>query len=250
MKTWIVTALVALAPLAARAEVQDGAVDWQRRVIRTKGAAAPNPNAPNVAAARIGAERAAKADALRNILETLKGVQVSGGKTAGDLMEDPGTASKVQGMVRSFKVVDTRYFSDGGVEVDVEMPLDGLVDSLVPGQGAKKADAASTGPSGLVVDAKALKLAPAMAPRIVDEDGAEVYGPGSVDAAKAAGGLAAYVKDVDAAKKEARVGDKPLVVKALALAKGSATDVVISREDAKKAREARVSDGNVVFVVQ
>jgi hypothetical protein len=250
MKTWIVLALVALTPALARAEIQDGAIDWQRRVIRTKGAAAPNPNAPNVAAARIGAERAAKADALRNILETLKGVQVSGGKTAGDLMTDPGTASKVQGTVKGFKVVDTRYFSDGGVEVDVEMPLDGLVDALVPGRGTRKAEDAGSGPSGLVIDARALALAPAIAPRVFDEDGNELYGPASVEAGRTPGGLAAYVKDLDGARKDARVGEKPLVVKALALGKGSSSDVVLSRDDAKRAREARVSEGNVVFVVQ
>jgi hypothetical protein len=239
------------APTFARAENQQGAIDWQTRTIKCKGQAAPSPNAINPAQARIGAERAAKADAMRNILETLKGVNVSGGKTVADSMKDSGVSAKVQGAIRNFKVADTRYFDDGGVEVDVEMPLDGLIETLVPG-GAKKAEAtpAKAGSTGLIVDASGLKVTPALAPRVVDEEGKEVYGAAEVNTDKAKHGLAAYVKDAEAAKKDPRVGDAPATVKALALAKGSNTDVVISNEDAKKAREAQVAEGNVVFVVQ
>lgn len=238
------------APTFARAEQQEGAINWQTRTVKCKGQAAPSPNAVNPAQARIGAERAAKADAMRNIIETLKGVQVSGGKTVADSMKDSGVSAKVNGAIKNFKVTDTRYFDDGGVEVDVEMPLDGLIETLVPA-GKKKADAASESTnSGLVVDASSLKVSPALAPRILDEAGQEVYGPASVNTEKAKQGLAAYVKDLEAAKKEARVGSTPAVVKAVALAKGSTTDIVISNEDAKKARGAQLAEGNVVFVTQ
>ncbi len=53
--------------------IGNGEINWGEQVIRATGSGAPNPDAPNVAAARLGAERAAKADALRNILETVKG---------------------------------------------------------------------------------------------------------------------------------------------------------------------------------
>lgn len=242
------SALVA-AP-SAQAEAQSGAIDWQRRVIRCKGQAAPDVNAANVAQARIGAERAAKADAMRNILETLKGVQVTGAKTGADALTDPGVSSRVQGTLRHFNVVDTRYFSDGGVEVDVEMPLDGLIDALVPPANApRKAAADKAASTGLVVDARGVKARPALAPRVLDEKGDEVYGPASVDREKARNGLAAFASDVDAAKTDARVAGSPLVIKAIALAQGSVSDVVISNEDAAKARQARLSEGNVVFVL-
>lgn len=239
-------------PTFARAENQQGAIDWQTRTIKCKGQAAPSPTAVNPAQARIGAERAAKADAMRNILETLKGVNVSGGKTVADSMKDSGVSAKVSGAIKNFKQTDVRYFDDGGVELDVEMPLDGLIETLVPG-GAKKSDAtpASTGGStGLVVDATGVKVTPALAPRIVDEEGKEVYGPAEVNTEKVKHGLASYVKDQAAAKKDPRVGETPTTVKAIALAKGSTSDVVISNADAKKAREAQVDEGNVVFWVQ
>jgi hypothetical protein len=248
MLSFAALALVVAAPAVVRAEAQAGAIDWNTRTIKCKGQASPNPNATTISQARIGAERAAKLDAMRNILETLKGVQVSGGKTAADAMQDSGVESKVKGIIKNFVVKDTRYFSDGGVEVDVEMPLDGLVAALVPEGGQAVATAGSS--TGVVVDAHALKVSPALAPRIVDESGNEVYGPAKADPDKAKSGLAAYSKDVATAEKDPRVGSQPAVVTAIGLANGSKSDVVISNDDARKARDAKLAEGNVVFVVQ
>jgi len=245
----VVGALLALAPLAARAEAQAGSIDWTTRTIKCKGSASPNPNATTVSQARIGAERAAKLDAMRNILETLKGVQISGSKTAAEALTDPGVSSQVQGMIRNFKVTDTRYFSDGGVEIDVQMPLDGLVTAMVT-QGTDVKEAANPASTGIVVDAHSLKITPALAPRIVDETGAEVYGADKTSADKTKNGLAAYSKDVATAQKDPRVGATPAVVTALSVAKGTSSDIVISNDDAKKARDAKLAEGNVVIVVQ
>lgn len=240
---------IVLAAPAVRAEEQPGGIDWQRRVIRTKGQAAPNQNAPNVAAARLGAEKAAKMDAQRNILETLKGVQITGAKTAADALTDPGVSSRVAGIIKGFKVVDTRYFSDGGVEVDVEMPLDGLVEALVPGAGGKAEAAPGKGATGLVVDARELDFVPALAPRVLDEAGAEIYGPGTADRTQARHGLAGYTRELQAATSDVRVGGSPVVVKALRLA-GNPSEVVVSVEDGRRAREAFLAAGNVVFVTR
>lgn len=241
---------VVLTPVLAFADVQAAGVDWQRRVIRVTGQAAPDQNAPNISAARLGAERAAKMDAMRNIVETLKGVQVTGAKTGADALTDPGVSSKVTGMVRNFTVVDKRYYSDGAVELDVEMPLDGLVGTLVPrsGDGVSKA---TTGvkKGGLVVDARGVDFVPALAPRVVDEDGKEIYGPSVADPAVAKNGLAAYAADVDAARKDARVTAEAVVVKAVALA-SNRSEVVLSADDARKARELSLASGNVVFVTK
>lgn len=245
---------LALSPALVFAEVQAAGVDWQRRVIRVTGQAAPDQNAPNIAAARLGAERAAKMDAMRNIVETLKGVQVTGAKTGADALTDPGVSAKVTGLIRNFTVVDKRYYSDGAVELDVEMPLDGLVSTLVPranpgaNPGAANAREGAK-PSGLVVDARGVDFVPALAPRVVDEDGKEIYGLSVVDPAVAKNGLAAYAADVDAARKDARVTAEAVVVKAVALA-SNRSEVVLSADDARKARELSLASGNVVFVTK
>jgi len=223
-------AAVAALPLAARAEA--GAVDWQRKVVKCTGAGAANLRdaGGNPAVARIGAEKAAKLDALRSCMEALKGVQLQTGQTVGGaLASDAALSGKVEGLVRGFKVVGKpRYFSDGGVEMDVEVPLEGaLSDALLP-----KAEAKPDAPTSLVVDARGQKLVPALAPRILDETGKELYGPASLgEAGRRAGGAAAYARDLDAARAalKDRMGDRPLVVKAVRV---QGSDLVVSAADA------------------
>ena len=254
----IALALAVAAALAAPpgARAAPGAVDWQRKVVKCTGSGAANLRdaGGNPAVARIGAERAAKLDALRSCLETLKGVQLESGRTVGAaLQSDAALTGKVEGLVRGFRVVGKpRYFSDGGVEMEVEVPLEGaLSDALLPrpeppGPDAKppRAEGAGGGTS-LVVDARGQKLVPALAPRILDESGKELYGPASLgEAGRRAGGAAAYARDLDAARSalKERVGERPRVVKAL---RAQGSDLVISSADA-----ASLSGKDLAFLAE
>jgi len=252
MRKLLTTAALAVGLFATSARAAPSAtIDWEKRVIVARGQGAPDLNAPNPAAARIGAERAAELDAFRNILETLKGVQVEGGATAGSMMQsDAALKASVEGALHQFKIVDRRYFSDGGVELDVQMPLDGRVTELLmpkppTGELAKVPSAGADVGSGLVVLAKGLKVKPALAPRILDEKGKEVYGPDFVQtSALRSNGIAGYLKSVPAAEQSARVGAHPVQVKAL---RASGSDLVISNGDA-----ARLSDpkSNLGFLAE
>jgi hypothetical protein len=234
-----------------------GTVDWQRKVITCKGSGAPNLKDSGTvpAVARIGAERAAKMDALRNCLEVLKGINIKTGETVGAAMTgDSGLKAKVEGVVKGFKVIGSpRYFQDGGVEMDVEVPLDGaLADALLPKEEHKDPPTAGkVAGSGLIINAKGLKLAPALAPRVLDEAGKEVYGPAVLtEDAKRQNGVAAYARDVESAKKNfnARIGTQPVVLKAL---KANGADVVISTLDADTLRNSNLqflAEGKVVIV--
>ncbi len=229
---------VAVGAIPAGAFAESGAVDWQKKVVKCTGSGAANLRdaGGNAAVARIGAEKTAKLDALRNCMEALKGVQLQSGQTVGGaLKSDAALTGKVEGLVRGFRVVGKpRYFSDGGVEMDVEVPMDGaLSDALLPKTEAKppKAEGPTAGTS-LVVDARGRKIVPALAPRVLDEAGKEIYGPASLgEAGRKAGGAAAYAHDLESAKAtlKDRIGDKPIVVKAVG-ADGS--DLVISSADA------------------
>lgn len=235
----LAVAAVCAAPAAGRAE---SGVDWQRKVVKCTGNGAANLRdaSGNPAVARIGAEKAAKLDALRNCMEALKGVQLQSGQTVGGaLQSDAALTGRVEGLVRGFKVVGSpRYFSDGGVEMDVEVPLEGaLSDALLPKPEAKpdpkpaKSELPPPGTS-LVVDARGQKIVPALAPRVVDEAGKVIYGPATLgEKGRKAGGAAAYAKDLDSARAtlKDRVGDKPYVLKAV---RAEGADVVISSADA------------------
>jgi hypothetical protein len=249
MRVVLVLALAAL-PLSVPAE--PGAVDWQRRVVKCTGAGAANLKdaAGNPAVARIGAEKAAKLDALRNCLEALKGVAISGAQTVGGAMAaDPGVKGSVEGTVRGFRETAKRYFSDGGVEVDVEVPLEGVAAAVLPKAAAAPAPA---GPTALVVDAAGLKVTPALAPRLLDEAGQELYGPASLgEAARKGSGVAAYARSLDSARRDLapRLGDKPLVVKAV---RAQGSDLVLGADAAQAlaGRPAFLAEGRVVIVTE
>lgn len=227
----------ALCAAPALAGAGPGVVDWERRVVKCTGSGAANLREAdgNVAVARIGAEKVAKLDALRNCLETLKGVQLQSGQTVGGALQgDAALSGKVEGFVRGFRQAGrARYFSDGGVEIDVEVPLEGgLSDALLPRAAARPPSAA--GPAAgtsLVVDARGLKVVPALAPRILEEGGRELYGPASLADGGRRGGAAAYARDLDAARAALgeRLGDHPVVVKAV---KAQGPDLVLSKQDA------------------
>jgi hypothetical protein len=247
MRIVLVVALAAL-PLAARAA--PGVVDWQKRVVRCTGSGAANLRdaGGNAAVARLGAEKAARLDALRTCLEAMKGVTVSGGQTVGAAMgSDAALKGSVEGAVRGFRPVATRYFSDGGVEIDVEVPLDAVGDAVLPRASAAPAPA---GPTALVVDASGLAVAPALGPRVLDEAGKELYGPATLgESARRGTGVAAYARGLEAARRDlaARLGDRPLVVKAV---RAQGTDLVVSAADAAAlaSRPAFLAEGRVVIL--
>lgn len=242
-------------------KIGHGEVNWSAKTVTATGSGAANLKDASVAVARLNAERAAKLDAYRNIVETIQGIQVTGQRSAGDLMSNGEIKSRVQGFVQGCKTADTRYYSDGSVDIVLQCPMDeGITSALFSGVPAAKKprklpSAGASSYSGLVINAKALGVLPSMAPRIVDESGKEVYGASVVsEQGLAQGGIAGYVKDVDGAKGNERVGQKPLVVKALRLADKTKTDIVISNADADKLRDPNtnlsfLAEGRVIIVV-
>jgi len=242
------------APEKAKLPASLPGVDWSSKTIKATGRGAPNLNAPSVAAARIGAEKAAELDAVRNILTVLKGIQVTNEKTVGQAMTSSGElTAKLEAEARGFKRVGVpRYFSDGGVEMDVEMSIAELLAEVMPAvELPAKAAAAQPLPAtgdpkntGLVIDAAGLHPKPALAPRLLDEAGKEVYSSTVVEPnALKTNGIAGYLKTVDEARKSARVGAQPLVLKALRVS--GTSDLVIATADADKLRDPK---GNVAFL--
>jgi hypothetical protein len=72
------------------------------------------------------AERAAKADALRNLLETVKGVRVDSETTVETFItKSDRILTRVRGIVIGARVVDTKYLSDGAVEITVTIHMTG-----------------------------------------------------------------------------------------------------------------------------
>ncbi len=159
--------LALLAALAASPAFPQskGEIDWNRRVLVGHGQGAPDLNAPSVAVARLGAERAAKLDAYRNALESLKGLQLQSGGNVGSLLQNDATLmGRVDGTLKGVKPIKTRYFSDGGVTLDIEVPLDELPPELARAV-AVPPGAAPLGGAG-AASGRTAQAAPAQAPGV------------------------------------------------------------------------------------
>lgn len=221
-----------------------GKVDWTTGVITAVGIGAPPASPANPAQARGMAERAAQVVALRNLLESIKGVRVDSSTTVENfIVTSDIIKTQVNGIVQGATIMDKKYMSDGSVEVTVGMKITGaLAEALLP----KTPPATPTGLTGslapatqgqaytgLIVDARGLGVRPAMAPKILNEEGKEVYGSAWINRDYAVReGMVGYLKDPLAAQTNPRVTDKPLLVKAQKVTGENRVDLVISNADA------------------
>jgi len=233
-------------------QYDSGSINWSTGRITAVGIGAPPANAANMAQARAMARRAAITVARRNLLEISQGVQVDSMTLVKDfVVASDIIRTSVQGVVRNAQVVDTAYMSDGSVEVTIVMDMDGEFASVVlpprpmgaegpgipelpmPPAGSEMA----AGPvwTGLVIDARGFGARPAMAPKVLNEDGKEIYGSAMVDREYAVQqGMVGYAKDLTAAQGNNRVTDKPLTIRAVRTTGQAKCDVVISNADAAK----------------
>jgi hypothetical protein len=228
-------------------KLEHGEVNWTEKTVLATGSGAPNLKLANVAQVRLAAERAAKIDAYRNILETLKGVKVTAKTSGADQLENGQIKTQVEGIIRGCKTVDTRYYSDGGVDVVLKCPLDGgLATVLAPVKSHKEVSTKGDQKySGLIIDAVGLRAQPALAPKVTADNGTEVYSPEMVNPNNLRlHGAAVYTRSVDDAKQNDRVGATPLVVKATSVG-DLPSELKISADDAQK-----LKDVNLTFLAE
>jgi hypothetical protein len=256
LAVWTVAVLLLL-PMASfgsdpNALVQtmgQGSVNWTEGYIEAKGIGAPPEASYGKPNARPMAMRAAKLDALRNILEVVNGVRVNSTTLVRDFtIESDLIRAEVDGIVRGAQQADLQYMSDGTVEVVMRVPLHGgFSEAVLPqdiqqiGSITTDAPAQQTGGvfTGLVVDARGLEARPAMAPKVLDENGQEVYGSAFVSREYAVQqGMSGYAKALEAAMGNERVTDNPLTVKGLRTEGPGRCDIVISNADATRIRNA------------
>jgi hypothetical protein len=260
----LISALVLLVPAAGTCQeegellenVGNGSINWTSGLIRAVGIGAPPENYYGKPEARPMALRAAKMDAYRNILEVIQGVRIQSSTTVKNfMMADDSISAQVSGMVRGAQVAKQEYMSDGTVEVTLEMNLKGGFAQLVLPEDIKQVEPiqsssassptqsnqkdAKTTYTGLVVDARGLDAKPAMSPRVLDENGQEVYGAAFVSREYAVQqGMSGYSKNVDTATENQRVTKNPLIVKAIKTEGPGKTDFIINNTEASNLRGA------------
>jgi len=236
------------------------------------GGAAPSPLAL----------RKAVTGARKQLLDMILGVRIDSHTTvSAHLSEDADLAARVRGAVQNSPLERPAVFADSG-EIKVTESLRGkLAELILPttiqfqsGIAPKMptsmeqsmsfeasepehvgSGAGTGGFTGVIVDARGLKVTPALAPVIYGQDGQGAYGAFLVSRQSAIDkGVAAYAETTDPQVLRERVGERPLTVKALSAYGSWRTDLIISTPMARLVRAVMrsgeaVNDCRVVIVL-
>jgi hypothetical protein len=243
--------------------VGQGNINWSTGYVEAVGIGTLPDNLIKKINARPIALREAKADALRNLQEITKSVQVDSATAIKDFTVGNDVVDmQIGGLVKGAEVVDYQYLTDGKAEVKMRIPLYGNLARIImplamaktytatalneaapaPIVKASTAQFVSVVYTGVIVDARGIQARPAMSPRIFDEDGTEVYSSANVDLEYAVkNGISGYARDLTAAQTNQRVGANPITVKALGISGPGKSDIIISNADAQKVRSTVVS---------
>lgn len=107
-------------------KTEKGSINWSSQYVEATGVSILDTDRfKNAAQAKAMATRGAVVDAQRNLLETIKGVQVTGETTVENFMTTSDkVTTKVQGVIKgAYMVGNPRTTPDGAIEVTMRVPL-------------------------------------------------------------------------------------------------------------------------------
>jgi hypothetical protein len=108
---------------------QEEAYEWEELVLSATGTGLAPDNIKDTPRGRLLAERAAYVDAIRNLAENIKGVQLTSTTTVLDFVtQSDDIETRFEGWVHGAKKTVVRAYPDGTVEVEVELPMQGFYD--------------------------------------------------------------------------------------------------------------------------
>ena len=124
-KLLVVIALISFVAILVSCETSPGYLS-DAAFIRATGYGAPPPIKPGASPGqvRLMAERAAKADAYRNLLERVKGVRIESETTVQDFIaRNDVIRTRVDGVLRGARVISSRVMPDKTYEVELEVRI-------------------------------------------------------------------------------------------------------------------------------
>ena len=232
---------------ASPADAQNASIDWAHGEITATGTGSPPAGDLTASQKRTMAIRAARVDAQRQLLETVKGVQIDAATSVVNAMADDRVNTAVRGLLRGAKQVgETTFLDDGTAQVTLALTIRGDLSEVVlpvgrPGTEPIQPETPveNVTYTGLVVDARDRQVRPALAPRIIDEDDNVIFGASIVDRAVAVkDGMAAYTSSTDTAFVSARAGVRRLIVRCLRSTGRNRTNLVITDDDGERIKNA------------
>lgn len=252
-------------------KVGQGTIDWTNGLIHVVGYGVP-PREVSGPRAKLMARNTAKTDAYRNAAEVINRVRVNSDSLVEDyVMKSERIRLVVESFLRGARIIKVDQQRDGIIELMIELPLGGqagLITLLnrpeVTGFSGLEPPAPSGFPesgeasryTGVIIDARNLKVKPALYPRVFDGEGYLLYASTMVNLARPGfTTIVAYTRSLEAARKLPRLGSNPLVLtteKAGPTTGGEQTDLVLGVEAAKAFRGLPpevIQNGAVVFLI-
>ncbi len=239
---------------------KNGIIDWTAGVVEAKGIGIPATYDAKSLAQREDLLSDAISKAGHNLLETVVSLRINSRDRVIDIVENfPSIMTQLRDMAQKAPELERlrKYQYDGSVEVWSQMSLSGGFAQLIlppeirqiePIKQVLKPNSPSRSLTrsrsrdiftGMVVDARGIQAVPVLAPRVLDENLEEVFGPAYVSREFAVQrGMVSYTTDLWRAKFHPRVSDNPLIVKALKSLWPGRCEFIISNADAAKLRSA------------
>ena len=196
----------------------------------------------------------AKGDARRNLIETLKQLNIYRGRSVKSLAaSDDHILAGIEKSATDATLIKQAYTSDRTMEVVLETTLFGgflqlvLPEEIKPIPTLQILDPPETREktlpeyTGLIIDAGAISFTPVLYPVVISELGSEIYSALFISREIAVQqGVCRYVCNMDSVETAKWVGENPIRIKALRTGGPGNASIVISRSDAdiiEKTRE-------------
>ncbi len=226
-------------------------IDWSAGMVRAGSAS------PAVPGGRVVAEDQAIRGLAPRLLDGAAAARIDREITVGEILVS-GTplAHRLDGDTPSaWRVVETRYYTSGKVEMEGEFDLAAWLRPWVVARARVESPAptATTEYTGVLVDARDLHAGAALAPRLLDTGGQILYDVARLDVQTARIRTPVqYVVDPADPRAVQRAGPHPLVVRATEVRDG--VDLVLAPDDAARlvtagAGTRLLSEARVVLVL-
>ncbi len=239
-------------PIAVDGDVAEvtpsGEIDWSGNTVRATGTGVLDSNNPNIAQARLMAERAAVVVAQRNLLETVQGVRVNSETRVENFMTDYDVIyTRVEGIVRNAKQLGPAVYDEaaGTVKVGLEMEIhspQGLSGAIATALGTPQITSAPLSPqtrdflqqySALVFDGSQAGLTPSMYPKIYDINGNLLLDTSDYSQYLGSAGHTAmqFISDINQILSQPAFANNPLVINVRSVAGQFSSDIVLGQEE-------------------
>jgi len=207
-----------------------GRIDWTEQTLVVQASGVKGSGAMSDLKA---IEQAARTILAPNLESVARQVRVDGPVAAGVLLDGDDMVSEMLGEnLLRWRVIETRYYTSGRVELTAELDLQPWLSPAVIGVADGREDATlDPKQSGVVIDARGTGLKPSFAPRVLDGAGGTVYSAISLSRESASRvAPAVWVTDPADPQASERAGETPLFILADDVQDGC--EVVLDPRDA------------------